>query len=198
MPTPQPATPHPHTPPDRRIPTLALRTGRLVSRYGLVLVLIWFGAGKYVKMDSRVLIEHSPLMSWIYDVLDVKTVAVLLGTMEIVAGVLLALRPLWPRLSALGSLLSIVLFLGTLSFLFTSPGVIHSVSNGLPVLSAQPGQFLMKDIVLMGVAIWTLGDAWAGSLTGGHETSAALPESGPDLAAVADGGGSRTGHPYGP
>jgi hypothetical protein len=29
------------------------------------------------------------------------------------------------------------------------------------VLSAQPGQFLLKDLVLIGVALWTLGDSLA-------------------------------------
>jgi len=32
---------------------------------------------------------------------------------------------------------------------------------GLPVLSALPGQFLLKDLVLIGVALWALGDALA-------------------------------------
>jgi hypothetical protein len=27
------------------------------------------------------------------------------------------------------------------------------------VLGAQPGQFLLKDLVLIGVALWTLGEA---------------------------------------
>jgi len=31
--------------------------------------------------------------------------------------------------------------------------------DGLPVLGAQPGQFLLKDLVLIGVAVWTLGEA---------------------------------------
>jgi hypothetical protein len=31
--------------------------------------------------------------------------------------------------------------------------------DGVPVLGAQPGQFLLKDLVLIGVALWTLGDA---------------------------------------
>ena len=51
-----------------------MRAGVLVSRYGLVVVLAWIGFGKYVKMEARVLIEHSPLMSWIYDYLSVTTV----------------------------------------------------------------------------------------------------------------------------
>ena len=97
------------------------RCGQLVSRYGLVVVLAWIGFGKYVKMEARVLIEHSPLMSWIYDVFSVTAVARGLGTMEIVAALLIALRPVWPRASAVGSALAVVLFLGTLSFLFTSP-----------------------------------------------------------------------------
>ncbi|OBK95242.1 hypothetical protein A5645_12865 [Mycobacterium asiaticum] len=133
--------------------------GQLVARYGLVLVLAWIGFGKYVKMESKVLIEHSPLMSWIYDFLSVTAVARALGTMEIVAALLIATFPVWPRVSVLGSALAIVLFLGTVSFLFTTPGLFATHAAGIPVLTALPGQFLLKDLVLLGVAIWTLGDA---------------------------------------
>ena len=137
------------------------RSGQLISRYGLVVVLAWIGYGKYVKMESRVLIEHSPFMSWIYDVFSVTTVARGLGTMEIVAALLIALRPVWPRASAAGSALAVLLFVGTLSFLFTTPGVVASHAGGLPVLSALPGQFLLKDLVLIGVALWSLGESRA-------------------------------------
>jgi uncharacterized membrane protein YkgB len=140
-------------------PSTVKRFGQLVSRYGLVVVLAWIGVGKYVKMESRVLIEHSPLMSWIYDFLGVGTVAAALGTMEIVAAVLIALRPMWPTVSAAGSALAIVLFMGTLSFLFTTPGVVATHAGFIPVLSGMPGQFLLKDLVLIGVAIWTLGES---------------------------------------
>lgn len=138
-----------------------MRVGAVVSRYGLVVVLAWIGVGKYVKMESRVLIEHSPLMSWIYDFLSVQAVAVSLGTAEIVAAVLIAVRPFWPRLSAVGSALAVVLFLGTLSFLFTTPGIFAGHAGIIPVLGAQPGQFLLKDLVLIGVALWTLGESLA-------------------------------------
>ena len=137
------------------------RAGQLISRYGLVVVLAWIGYGKYVKMESRVLIEHSPFMSWIYDVFSVTTVARGLGTMEIVAALLIALRPVWPRASAAGSALAVLLFVGTLSFLFTTPGVVASHAGGLPVLSALPGQFLLKDLVLIGIALWSLGESLA-------------------------------------
>ena len=136
-----------------------MAVGALVFRYGLVVVLAWIGFGTYVKMEARVLIEHNPLMSWIYDVLSAGAVAATLGTVEIVAAVLIALRPVWPRISALGSAMAVVLFLGTLSFLFTTPGLVVGHLAGVPVLGALPGQFLLKDVVLLGVAVWTLGEA---------------------------------------
>jgi uncharacterized membrane protein YkgB len=133
--------------------------GRWICRYGLVVVLLWIGVGKYVKMESRTLIEHSPLMSWVYDVFSVTTVADALATAEIVAGVLIAARPLSARVSAVGSAMAVVLFLGTLSFLFTTPTVIAGHLGPIPVLSGMPGQFLLKDLVLIGVAVWSLGEA---------------------------------------
>lgn len=143
----------------QNIVTLVTNAGQIGSRYGLVVVLAWIGFGKYVKLEARVLIEHSPFMSWILHVFSFTTVARGLGTMEIVAAVLIAVRPLWPRASAVGSALAVVLFVGTLSFLFTTPGVVATHAAGIPVLSALPGQFLLKDLVLISVALWTLGDS---------------------------------------
>jgi uncharacterized membrane protein YkgB len=150
-------------------PAFLSSIGQAVSRYGLVLTLAWIGFGKYIKMEARVLIEHSPLMSWVYDVFSANTVARGLGTLEIVAAILIALRPFSARLSAIGSAMAIVLFCGTLSFLFTTPGVATRFVGPIPVLSALPGQFLLKDVVLMGVAIWTLGEALQA-----HRTASAL------------------------
>jgi uncharacterized membrane protein YkgB len=72
---------------------------------------------------------------------------------------LIELRPVWPKACAVGSAMAVVLFLGTLSFLFTTPGLVATHYDGVPVLGAQPGQFLLKDLVLTGVTLWTLGDA---------------------------------------
>ncbi|GAB1816680.1 hypothetical protein MUNTM_57250 [Mycobacterium sp. MUNTM1] len=95
-------------------------------------------------------------MRWVYDVFSLTFVARGLGTMEIVAALLIALRP---RVSAAGSALAVLLFLGTLGFLFTTPGVVATCADGFPVLSALPGQFVLKDLVLLGVALWTLGES---------------------------------------
>jgi reactive chlorine resistance protein C len=83
-----------------------------------------------------------------------------LGVVEIAIGVLIALRPVWPAGSALGSGLAVGIFLTTLSFLVTTPGWEPSL-GGFPAVSAMPGQFVLKDIVLLGAALWTAGEAWA-------------------------------------
>ncbi|MFI9274608.1 YkgB family protein [Kitasatospora sp. NPDC052896] len=139
--------------------------GHLVIRYGLVVVVAWIGAMKYTEYEAtgiKPLISNSPLMSWLYNIFSVRTLSGVLGTVEIIAAVLIAVRPLWPKVSAVGSLMGVLLFLGTLSFLFTTPGVAEPSAGGFPAISVMPGQFLLKDLVLLGAALWTLGDALEG------------------------------------
>ena len=134
--------------------------GRQLVRYGLVVVIAWIGALKYSSYEAAAihpLIANSPLMSWFYDILSVRALAATLGTVEIIAALLIGLRAVSPRVSATGSAMAVVLFLGTLSFLFTTPGV--TAAGGFPVLSVLPGQFLLKDLVLLGASLWTLGDS---------------------------------------
>jgi uncharacterized membrane protein YkgB len=134
--------------------------GRLLVRYGLVVVIAWIGALKYTTYEATAiqpLIAHSPLLSWLYNIFSVRALAAVLGTAEIIAAVLIALRPLSSRASAAGSAFGILLFLSTLSFLFSTPGV--TAAGGFPVLSVLPGQFLIKDLVLVSAALWTLGDS---------------------------------------
>ena len=134
--------------------------GRQVVRYGLVIVIAWIGALKFTSYEATAiqpLIAHSPLMSWLYHLLSVRQLAAGLGTVEIIAAVLIAARLAWPRISAAGSLIAVLLFLSTLSLLFTTPGV--TAAGGFPVLSVLPGQFLLKDLVLIGASLWTLGES---------------------------------------
>jgi uncharacterized membrane protein YkgB len=44
------------------------------------------------------------------------------------------------------------------SFLFTTPGIGDVAAGGFPALSPT-GQFLLKDLVLLGAAVWTLGES---------------------------------------
>ncbi len=135
--------------------------GTHASRYGLVVVLLWIGGMKFTAYEAggvRPLVANSPPLAWVYRVLSVGQFAAVLGVIEIALGVLVALRPVWPRGSALGSLLAAGMFLTTLSFLITTPGWEASL-GGFPALSALPGQFLLKDVVLLGTALYTAGEA---------------------------------------
>ena len=73
-------------------------------------------------------------------------------------------------MSIAGSLLAIGLFVATLSFLVTTPGVWAAAGGGFPALS-DIGGFLIKDVALLGLSVWTLGDALrAASPSGGAPT----------------------------
>jgi uncharacterized membrane protein YkgB len=112
----------------------------------------------YEAQGIQPLVSESPLMAWLYDIFSVYTFSALLGVFELTAALLLAVKPWWPKASIAGSLLAVALFGATISFLFTTPGVMEDSQGGFPALSLAGG-FLMKDIALVGIAIWTLSDA---------------------------------------
>ena len=136
--------------------------GVSISRYGLVVVLLLIGFLKFTPAEAagiQPLIAHSPLMSWLYVMLSVQGVSNLIGAIEITVAVLMALRPVSAKASFVGSLGSIVTFLLTTSFLLSTPGAVQ-LSHGLPVLG-DAGQFLIKDVVLLGALFWTAAEALA-------------------------------------
>ena len=137
------------------------RVGGALARYGLVVVIGWIGLLKFTSYEAQgiqPLVTNSPFMSWIYDVVSVTTFSTLLGVLEVATAVLLAVKPWWPKLSVAGSMIAVGLFLATISFLFTTPGIGEDSAGGFPVLS-MTGQFLIKDVALLGIAVWTLVDA---------------------------------------
>ena len=137
------------------------QVGALAARYGLVVVIAWIGALKFTAYEAQgiePLVANSPLMSWVYTLFTVSAFSAVLGVIELITAGLLAIKPWFPRLSALGSISAIGLFLATLSFLITTPGIGEESAGGFPALSST-GQFLVKDIALLGIAVWTLGDA---------------------------------------
>jgi uncharacterized membrane protein YkgB len=135
--------------------------GKAIVRWGLVVVLAWIGGMKftaYEAMGIQPLVAHSPVVGWMYDFLSVRSFSTMLGFIEIGTAVLIALRSLSPKASAIGSVLAMGLFATTLSFLISTPGW-EPTLGGFPALSAMPGQFLLKDIVLFGAAVWCLGES---------------------------------------
>jgi uncharacterized membrane protein YkgB len=136
------------------------RLGAFFIRYGLVLVLGWIGAMKFTAYEAegiKTLVETSPFMSWMYRVLSLQATSNIIGVAELTAAALIAIRPLSAKLSAIGSVLAVLTFLTTLTFLFSLPGWEKSL-GGFPALSGSGG-FLLKDTVLLGAALFTLGDS---------------------------------------
>jgi uncharacterized membrane protein YkgB len=135
--------------------------GHRALRYGLVLVIAWIGGMKFTAYEAQgiaPLVAKSPFMGWIYHVLTVRQFSAALGVVEISIAVLIALRPWSRQACAIGSAADSLMFLTTLSFLFSTPGWEQSL-GGFPSLSGAVGQFLLKDVVLLGAAIWSLGES---------------------------------------
>ncbi len=142
-------------------PATLERVGANVIRYGLVVILLWVGALKFTAYEAEGVqgfVANSPLFSWLYSVTSVRGASMLIGTIEIILGLLIATRSFAPKVSAIGSIGAIIMFLLTLTFVFTTPGV-WQPGYGFPFPSPMPGQFLAKDILLLGAAIWTAGEA---------------------------------------
>lgn len=136
-------------------------TGLLLLRYGVVLILFWIGLLKFTNYEAngiKPFVENSPFMSWMYSVWSVQAASNVIGVIEVAAAVLMAARPWSALASAIGSAMAVITFVLTLSFLFSTPPVLQQ-GLGFPYLSPAPGQFLLKDIVLLGGAVWSLGES---------------------------------------
>jgi uncharacterized membrane protein YkgB len=130
-------------------------------RYGLVLVIAWIGFMKFTAYEAagiQPLVAHSPFMSWVYAIFSERAFSALLGVVEIAVAAMIALRSVSAKVSAIGSGLAAVMFLTTLTFILSTPGWEPSL-GGFPALSVVPGQFIIKDIVLLAAALWSLGEA---------------------------------------
>ena len=141
-------------------PTALDRAGTFVLRYGLVLIVLWFGIFKFTPTEAtgiQPLFANSPLFSWLYDVFSVRAMSNIVGTTEIAIALLIALRPVAPRLSYFGSLGAVFMFAVTLSFLFTTPKA-FAVVDGLWVPGGMGG-FILKDLALLGAALHTAAEA---------------------------------------
>jgi uncharacterized membrane protein YkgB len=144
-----------HTP-DRGLTIVGLS----VMRYGLATTLLWIGALKfkdYEVQNSEVLVTASPLTSRLRKRLGAQRLARLLGVAQITMGSCIAAKPFASRASAIGSLGAVAMFLGTLSFLATTPEAWQE-TEGIPQLSML-GESLLKDTVLLGASLLTAAEA---------------------------------------
>ncbi|MDR5761243.1 DUF417 family protein [Caballeronia sp. LZ035] len=121
-------------------------------RWSLVIVFLWFGGMKFTSYEAHGIapfIANSPIMSWLHVAFGIQGASYVIGTLELSTAVALAAGAFVPVLSALGAAMSAMTYLITLTFFATTPGVAEASAGGFPAISALPGQFLLKDLVLL-------------------------------------------------
>ncbi|RYZ53101.1 MAG: DUF417 domain-containing protein [Sphingobacteriales bacterium] len=160
------------------------------ARVGLIIVLLWIGGLKMFRYEAAGIVPfvaNSPLMSFFYkyDAPDYKKhmnkegeykpeniawheanhtylFSYGLGALIVVIGSIIALYPLAPGLSAMGSFLAAIMSLVTLSFLITTPETwvppLGDSEYGFPYLSAA-GRLVIKDVIMLGASIITMAQA---------------------------------------
>ncbi|EUC19946.1 UNVERIFIED_ORG: putative membrane protein YkgB [Burkholderia sp. CF145] len=127
-----------------------------VLRWSLVIVFLWFGGMKFTSYEAHGIapfIANSPIMSWLHVAFGIQGASYVIGTLELSTAVALAAGAFVPVLSALGAAMSAMTYLITLTFFVTTPGVAEATAGGFPAISALPGQFLLKDLVLLAASL---------------------------------------------
>jgi len=138
------------------------QVGLRVARWGLILCLLFIGLAKFTPEEAQgiqPLVAHSPLMAWMYSVWSLQGVSNVIGIIELVLALLLVLGIWSARASLLAGVGCAITFVLTVSFIFSTPGALV-FTHGFPVLGAT-GQFLIKDVVLLGASVSIAGRALA-------------------------------------
>ncbi|MCU0393458.1 MAG: YkgB family protein [Thermoflexibacter sp.] len=131
------------------------KTGFYLALYGTVIVLAWIGIFKFTPTEAKAikpLVENSPLMSWLYLIGNEQQVSNFIGIFEVITAALLATFPFSKKLSLAGGVLNTVIFLSTLSFMFTTPNSFN-VIDGILI----PDAFILKDLVFLGMGLMVIG-----------------------------------------
>ena len=124
------------------------KAGYYISFLGTILILLWIGIIKFTPEEAkaiRPLIENQPLSSWMYNVFSVQTVSNIVGVSELFVVVLLLLTLKFDNLKRYAGIGLCIIFLMTLSYLFTTPGT-WKIESGVPVTNF----FILKDIMYLG------------------------------------------------
>ncbi|AOB30264.1 hypothetical protein AKI39_05505 [Bordetella sp. H567] len=125
-------------------------------RWALVVIFLWFGGMKFTAYEANGIapfIAHSPVMGWLNGMFGVQGTSYVIGVLELATAAALIIGAFQPIFSALGAAMSAATYLITLTFFFSTPGVAEATAGGFPAISAMPGQFLLKDLVLLAASL---------------------------------------------
>jgi uncharacterized membrane protein YkgB len=145
------------------LPGALERAGRIVALAGAVLPLLLIGGVKFTPVEIaalRPLIGGTPWLSWLYPLLGENGASYALGIVELAAGFLLLTAPWSARAGLIGGVLATVTFFVTSTLLFAPLPVWDDRIGGFPALGPL-GQFLIKDIALLGISLVVAGECLA-------------------------------------
>lgn len=122
-----------------------------ISTFGTVSILLWLGIFKFTPTEAaaiKPLIAHHPLSFWIYKSLPVQTVSNIDGVAEIAIAILILLSIKLNQLRLYAGIAVCLIFITTLSYLFTTPNMFKNV-DGILVTDF----FILKDILFLAFGI---------------------------------------------
>jgi uncharacterized membrane protein YkgB len=128
-------------------------------RWALVIIFLWFGGMKFTAYEANGIapfIANSPFMSWLHAVFGIQGASYVIGIVELSTAAALIIGAFNAFFSALGAAMSTVTYVITLTFFASTPGVAEPTAGGFPAISAAPGQFLLKDLVLLAASVCLL------------------------------------------
>jgi reactive chlorine resistance protein C len=147
----------------RRIPAPRIvALGRGIAGAGVVLPLGLIGLVKFTQFEVdalRPLITATPWLAWLYPALGERGAAALLGIVEIATAALLTLSIWSPRAGLIGGSLAVLTFATTVSIMLAIP-IWEEAAGGFPWINAT-GQFLLKDVALLGISLVVVGNSLA-------------------------------------
>lgn len=139
--------------------TSGSRGSLALLRWSLVVIFLWFGLMKftgYEAMGIAPLMKNSPIMSWIPAAFGVQGASHFIGVLELATAAALIIGAFNRVASALGAAMSCVVYIVTLTFFLSTPGVAEPSAGGFPAISVETGQFLLKDLVLLAASVCLL------------------------------------------
>jgi uncharacterized membrane protein YkgB len=144
---------------DRSLGEVVKRVGRITALTGVILPLFFIGVLKFtaVEIDGlKPLIGGTPWLAWLYRLFGVPGASHFLGAVEITTALFLVISPWSARAAVAGGAVGALTFLLTASILFAVP-IWETASGGFPWLN-DTGTFLIKDVALLGISLFVLGD----------------------------------------
>jgi uncharacterized membrane protein YkgB len=129
-----------------------------IVRASMVIIYFFFGYQKWFDYEVKGLVPfftHGPLIFWMYPVFGIKGSTYFLGVSEWLVGALLLVGFWNKKLSAIGSLGSVVTFLCTVTIIPFMPDGWAPSAGGFPAMIGNVA-FLMKDVVLLAVSLYLL------------------------------------------